>query len=134
MLRVSAGWKAYPTFYVTTSQVAVPSLQRRGTVYVIAEAGRDRVLSTLRAVVQCFRILARERPDVVISSGSGSGCVLCLIGRLLGARVVWMDSIANVRRLSLSGRLIRPFADICLSQWPKVARRYRRVEYLGRVL
>lgn len=57
-----------------------------------------------------------------------------LIGHLVGARVIWLDSITNVRRLSLSGRLIRPFADLFLVQWPALARKYRGVEYVGAVI
>ena len=48
--------------------------------------------------------------------------------------MIWIDSIANTRVLSMSGRMIRPFADLILSQWPEVAARYRHVEYAGEVL
>jgi beta-1,4-N-acetylglucosaminyltransferase len=45
--------------------------------------------------------------------------------------VVWIDTIAYVERLSLSGRLVQHVADMVISQWPEVAARYRRVEYHG---
>jgi hypothetical protein len=40
---------------------------------------------------------------------------------LLGAKTVWIDSIANVQTLSMSGRLVRHFADLWLTQWPHLA-------------
>jgi len=60
---------------------------------------------------------------------------VALLAKLIwGARVVWVDSIANVDHLSLSGRLVRPFADLTLTQWPALARKYKSVEYVGQVV
>jgi hypothetical protein len=49
-------------------------------------------------------------------------------------KVVWIDSIANVERLSLSGRIVRPFADLFLVQWPELAERYKGVRHDGAVI
>ena len=62
------------------------------------------------------------------------GCIACYLGKLLGARVIWVDSITNVERLSLSGRLVRYIADLFLVQWPELAERYRNVEYVGELI
>jgi len=48
--------------------------------------------------------------------------------------VIWVDSIANAEKLSMSGRMIRPFADVILSQWPDVAAKYPKVEYAGELI
>ena len=42
--------------------------------------------------------------------------------KLMGARTIWLDSIANVEELSMTGRLVRPYADLWLTQWPELAR------------
>jgi hypothetical protein len=55
-----------------------------------------------------------------------------ILGRLLGARTIWLDSIANAERISLSGRLVRPFASVWLTQWEHLARG-TRPEYAGQV-
>jgi hypothetical protein len=54
----------------------------------------------------------------VISSGAAPGIVALRVGKLLGARTVWLDSIANVDSLSLSGQRVSSFADLQLTQWP----------------
>jgi len=69
---------------------------------------------------QIARIVARERPDIVLSTGAAPGCFAIVFGRLLGARTIWLDSLANVERMSLSGRLVRPFAGLWLTQWPEL--------------
>lgn len=78
-------------------------------------------------------IVIRERPDVVVTTGAAPGLVVLALARLLGARTVWVDSIANAERLSLSGRLAEGRADLVLTQWPELARE-GGPRYLGGVL
>jgi poly-beta-1,6-N-acetyl-D-glucosamine synthase len=66
-------------------------------------------------------ILVRERPDVIVSTGALPGYLAIRLGKWLGVRTVWLDSIANVEELSLSGRRIGPHADLWLTQWPQLA-------------
>jgi hypothetical protein len=63
----------------------------------------------------------RTRPDVVVSTGAAPGYFALRIGKILGARTVWIDSIANAEALSRTGTLVRPWADLWLTQWPHLA-------------
>jgi UDP-N-acetylglucosamine:LPS N-acetylglucosamine transferase len=109
-------------------------LARYGPVYIVAESNRERPLKVVRALARCVRIVLKEKPGLVISTGAAVGCLAAFVAKLTGARVIWVDSIANVERLSLSGRLIRPFADLVLTQWPEVAQKYKSVEYAGYIV
>ena len=62
-------------------------------------------------------ILLRVRPNVVVSTGAAPGYWAIRIGKLLGARTCWIDSIANVEAVSLSGRMAGPHSDLWLTQW-----------------
>ena len=60
---------------------------------------------------------------MVVTTGAAPGLMALVMGKLLaGSRTVWIDSIANTRRLSLSGRLAWPVADAWLTQWEHLAR------------
>jgi len=85
-------------------------------------------------LLRCGRIVFKERPDVVISTGAAAGCMLCFLGKMFGTKVVWIDSITNVERISLSGRMVRYIADLFLVQWPELADRYKRIEFVGTVV
>ena len=59
----------------------------------------------------------------MVSTGAAPGLVALALAKLmLGSRTIWIDSIANSERLSLSGRLARPVADAWLTQWAHLAR------------
>lgn len=133
LLETEAAWRGQHSVFVTTGPMPAERLRERyrAPVYAVGESNREHPLQVLRVLAACIGIMLRERPDVVISTGAAHGCLLCLLGKLMGAKVVWIDSIANVERLSLSGRLVRPFADLVITQWAEVAPRYPGVEYHG---
>ena len=134
LLKLAESWKGYETFWVTTSDVVREKLQEYSKVYIVGECNREHPFRALLVTANCIKIILKEKPDVIISTGAAPPCILCLIGKLFGARIVWVDSIANVARLSLSASIVRPFADIVLTQWPEVAGKYANVEYVGAVV
>jgi UDP-N-acetylglucosamine:LPS N-acetylglucosamine transferase len=134
LLKLTGSWNGYETFYVTTTQVVRDKLSKFGSVYVVGECNREHPIRVLKVLLRCIRIIFKERPDVVISTGAAAGCMLCFLGKMLGARVIWIDSITNVERISLSGRMIRYIADLFLVQWPELAQKHRNVEYVGEVV
>ena len=88
---------------------------------VVTDANRDVPLKLLRTCVEVFMKVMRTRPDVVISTGAAPGLFGILFGRLVGARTIWVDSIANAEELSLSGRVASRVAHVALTQWPHLA-------------
>ena len=124
-------------FYVSmdpSASVDVPG-QR---YYTIRDASRKQKWGFFVVMLQLFRILLKERPDVVITTGSAPALISVILGKyLFGAKTIWVDSIANAERLSTSGKTAGRFADIWLTQWPHLARTdtaERHPEYWGAVL
>ena len=100
--------------------------------YTVRDASRTSKLALLLGALQIGWVLLRERPDVVISTGAAPGYLAIRGARLLGARTMWIDSVANAEELSLSGRMASDKADVCLTQWPHL--QDGRVTYAGSVL
>jgi UDP-N-acetylglucosamine:LPS N-acetylglucosamine transferase len=90
--------------------------------HTVADANRWNKVALVRSLVSVFLLLWRERPDVVISTGAAPGYFAVRLGKLLGARTIWVDSIANVEELSMSGHKAGKHVDVWLTQWPHLAR------------
>jgi UDP-N-acetylglucosamine:LPS N-acetylglucosamine transferase len=131
LLEKSGGWPAQPMVYITTVDVLAKKLAPRGRVYVVGECNRYHPLRALSVFSKGVWIVLKERPDVVITTGSLPLAIVCLLAKLFGARIVWIDSIANIDGLSMSGQFARHFADLLLTQWPELAKKYKKVEYAG---
>ena len=109
-------------------------LSNFGRVYVVGECNRQHPIRVVMVLLRCARAVFRERPDVLISTGAAVGCVACFLGKLLGTKVIWVDSITNVERISLSGRMVRYIADLFLVQWQGLTEKYKKVEYVGAII
>ena len=100
---------------------------------VIHDANRWHKFNLLRCALGILWLLVRVRPDVVITTGAAPGFFGVWFGKWLGARVVWVDSVANANELSLSGRKAGAFVDLWLTQWAHLAREDGPA-FLGNVL
>ncbi len=134
LLAIQEAWTGRDLVWVSTGEMVREKLRALGKTYIVGESNRRQLFKTLAVMGRCFWIVWKEKPQLVVSTGAAAGFWICLWGKLLGAKVIWLDSIANAECLSLSGRLIRPFADLVLSQWPDVAAKYPNVEYRGEVI
>jgi hypothetical protein len=119
-------------FISTTHGLTAPFGTR--PVAQIMDGSRDTPWLLVRSIGGIVKTLRDFRPDVVITTGAAPGAVALLIGKLLGAVTIWVDSVANSEELSLSGKFARGFADLRLTQWEHLAQPDQHISYLGRVL
>ena len=102
-------------------------------VKIVLDATRWNKLKLVIMMLQVIWIVLTTRPDVVISTGAAPGFFALRFAGLLGKRTVWIDSIANVEEVSMSGRKIGPHATLWLTQWAHLATP-EGPEYRGAVL
>ncbi|WP_205853732.1 glucuronosyltransferase [Phenylobacterium deserti] len=120
MMRLTPALQGCDVVFVSTlPQERLPPGVR---LHVVPDANRNAWFGMVRLILSMGWVVLRERPDVVISTGAAPGYVAIRLARLFGARTVWLDSLANVDQLSMSGRLARAHADLWLTQWPHVAK------------
>lgn len=118
--RLRPAFKDFETVYV--SMFASYAAQVEGSrFYVVPDASRFDLKSFAPVVMRALAIFWKERPRAVVTTGSAPMLAFILLGRLIGARTLWIDSIANSERLSTSGRMAKRLAHTCVSQWPEVA-------------
>ena len=87
---------------------------------LVPDASRWNKLRLAWSALRVLVVLLRVRPDVVVSTGAAPGYFAVLFARLVGARSVWLDSIANAEELSMSGRKAARTASLALTQWPEL--------------
>ena len=86
--------------------------------YLTSDFSRNDAWRMFPVFFRLFRILWRERPDAVLTTGAAPGLLCLLVGWLLRRKTIWVDSIANAEHLSASGRIARHFASRTYTQWP----------------
>ena len=118
--RVAPAFEGCDITYVTVEK-SYREQVTDGKVKIVLDATRWNKVKLIIMMVQIAWIVLTSRPDVVISTGAAPGFFALRIAGLLGKRTVWLDSIANVEEVSLSGRKIGQHASLWLTQWEHLA-------------
>jgi UDP-N-acetylglucosamine:LPS N-acetylglucosamine transferase len=117
--RVVPAFEGSEVVYVTVID-SYRSQVPKNKFYAVHDATRWNKLGLL--ALSLAWIIVKERPGVVISTGAAPGYFAIVLGRFLGARTIWIDSMANIEDLSMSGARVGRYADLWLTQWPHLAR------------
>ena len=127
-------WERHEHLWVTFSGEDTRHLLEGEKVYWAYSPTNRSVKNFFRNLILAFRLLKKEKPSVVVSTGAGVGVPFLLVGRLLGMNTIYIESITRVKKLSLSARLVYPFVHFLLVQWPELTAKYRKVRFEGQVL
>jgi UDP-N-acetylglucosamine:LPS N-acetylglucosamine transferase len=124
-------FKGHEIFYITYEGARSKELFPK---YTIKNLGSDPV-KFLRCMPFIFRILRKEKPELIISTGSEIALPVFYIGRLLGIKTMFIESLCRVEGPSLTGRLIYPVSSVFLVQWKALQKLYgKKAQYWGNVL
>lgn len=132
----------YDYHYVvsTADSLSLNQIQYPGPVYsVIRPRGKHTepvraALRTMLASIQSIPIVFRARPAAILSTGPAIAVPVSIVGKLLGARVVFVETGSRVTALSMTGRIMYRWADLFFVQWPQLAETLPRAVYAGRLI
>jgi UDP-N-acetylglucosamine:LPS N-acetylglucosamine transferase len=141
LMRLRPAWEGMDVTYVTTDpglrQTLIQAGAEAGTpapdFRVITEGNRWHKRKLVKQLLELTYLMARLRPDAVITTGAAPGYFALRLGRMFGARTVWIDSMANAEELSLSGQQSCRHADLWLTQWEHLAKP-EGPQFMGSVL
>ena len=121
-------WVSFPT------QDAQYMLRNESKVYWAAHPTVRNIPNLLRNLLLAPRILRKERPDMLVTTGSGVAAPFIWWAKVLGIRTVFVESITRITELSLTGRLVYPFVDAFLVQWEELAEKHPKAQFHGRIV
>ncbi|HEY8808426.1 MAG TPA: PssD/Cps14F family polysaccharide biosynthesis glycosyltransferase [Solirubrobacterales bacterium] len=134
MLALEPAWRGMDRAWVTLSGADVGYLLADETV-TLGHGPTNRSLRRLISNIGlAWRLLRRDRPDAILSTGAGLAVPFFVIGKLLRIRLVYVESVTRIETISLSGKLVYRLADRFFVQWPQAAERRSRAAYAGSVL
>ena len=120
LLRLRPAFQDCDVTYVTVKSKYAQDVSGE-RLLTINDATRWNKAGLLLMAARLLWILLRVRPNVIVSTGAAPGYFAIRLGRLIGARTLWLDSIANVEQMSMAGQLLVGKADLSLTQWEHLA-------------
>lgn len=132
LLRLRPAFKDCDITYATVSK-GYESEVEGAKFRVIVDSNRDQKLKLILSFFSIACLILKERPHAILSTGAAPGFFALLIGKFLGKKTIWLDSIANAEELSMSGRKAGKYATHWLTQWEHLAKP-EGPHYCGNVL
>ena len=83
----------------------------------------------LKTIYLYFKI----RPKVIVTTGTHTAGPICVLGKIFGSKVVYIETFANANKKTATGRLIYPIADLFIVQWKEMLKIYPKAVYGGRI-
>ena len=87
-----------------------------------------------KLLLNCFKslfIYLRFRPKYIISTGAHTAGPMCLLGKILGSKIIFIETFANSKTKSKTGTLVYKFADLFIVQWEEMLELYPNAGYGG---
>lgn len=110
----------YEMVYVSTHAKCATMVEGQ-IFHPTTDFSRSDAWKLIPSLFKAIKIIRREKPDAIITTGAAPGFVFLLVGKLLGIKTIWIDSIANAVHLSASGRMASRFASRTYTQWKYLA-------------
>lgn len=85
----------------------------------------------LKLFGQCFKVLNKYKPRVIVSTGSNVAVPLFWFGKFFGSKLIFIETRAHVYNKSLTGKLVGGISDVVIVQWKEMLDVYKKAEYYG---
>ena len=133
LLRIMPLFKGKNVTFISNKETLKDTVKGH-SFYTVPDANKDSKLNLIRCVVKVCGYILFLRPQVIISTGAAPGLLGIFIGKILGIKTIWIDSIANVEKLSLSGTIAMWLADRVYTQWEHLATKPDKLVFSGNLL
>jgi beta-1,4-N-acetylglucosaminyltransferase len=133
LLTLREAWRDLPTIWVSNDKEDARSLLASEDAHFLPGPYSRNIRSLLANLRLALRLVIRERPSIVLTTGADIAVPFAWIGRLFGARVVYVESFTRIETVSLSCKLIKPVANRLYVQWPELLAALPDARFVGAV-
>lgn len=125
-------WQAHDRVWVTHEGADTKILEEwdEQVHWIPYQAPRDGI-QLVKNLGKTWHILRHESPDLVLSTGASVAVNFSYLSKLMGKRLIFVESVSRSSRLSMSGRMVYPICDDFYVQWPELEQRYRKAVFRG---
>lgn len=121
----------YPGILITESRNGGEGFEAVYTLGLVNRKSLRYLFRFAKSFLTIRKILKRERPTHIVSFGAMCTVPVCIIGKLMGMKVIHVESFTRINDLSLTGKILYPMADLFVVQWRQLALKYPKAVFGG---
>lgn len=126
-------WQEHERFWVTFDKADAQSLLQGEKMYPCYFPTNRNVKNLIRNTFLAWKVLRKEKPDLIISSGAAVAVPFFYLGKLFGAKTAYLEVFDRIDKSTLTGKLVQPVADLFVVQWEEMLQVYPKSVNLGSI-
>lgn len=126
-------WKNKNRFWVTFDKTDANSILKREKKYNCYYPTNRNIKNLIKNIFLAIKILHKEKPDLIISSGAAVAVPFFYIGKLYGAKLVYIEVFDRINKSTMTGKIVYPITDKFIVQWEEMKKVYPKAINLGSI-
>lgn len=124
-------WKDKEHFWVTFDKQDARSILKDEKVYACYYPTNRNIPNLVRNTILALKILKKEKPDLIVSSGAAVAVPFFWLGKLAGCKTVYIEVFDRRNSATMTGRLVYPVTDKFIVQWEEMRKIYPKAVNFG---
>lgn len=126
-------WQDKSRFFVTFNKEDARSLLKSEKMYTCYYPTNRNIWNLLKNTVLAFKVIIKERPTHIVSTGAAVAVPFFYVGKLFGAKTVYIEVFDRTNHPTLTGKLVYPVTDRFIVQWEEMKKIYKKAINLGSI-
>lgn len=104
-------WKDKDRFWVTFDKEDARSILENEKVIPCYYPTNRNIKNLIKNTFLAIKVLLKEKPDLIISSGAAVAVPFFYIGKILGAKLVYIEVFDRIDKPTVTGKLVYPIDE-----------------------
>ena len=126
-------WQDKERFWVTFNKEDANSILEGEQVYHCYYPTNRSLKALLINTRLAWKVLRKERPDVIVSSGAAVAVPFFYLGKLFGMKTIYIEVFDRIDKPTMTGKMVYPVTDRFIVQWEEMKQVYKKAINLGSI-
>ena len=126
-------WKKHEHFWVTFDKEDTKSTLENEKIYPCCYPTNRNIKAFFLNTALAWKVLRKEKPDIIISSGAAVAVPFFYVGKILGIKTMYIEVFDRIDKPTLTGKFVYPVTDRFIVQWEEMKKFYPKAENLGSI-
>lgn len=124
-------WEEKERFWVTFGKEDAKSILENEKMYECYFPTNRNIKNLIKNTFLAIKIIRKEKPKLIISSGAGVAVPFFYIGKIFHAKTIFIEVFDRIDKPTITGKLVYPVTDIFIVQWEEMKKVYPKAINLG---
>ena len=126
-------WRDKNRFWVTFDKEDARSLLKDEKMYPCYFPTNRNIKNLIRNTFLAIRVLKKEKPDLIISSGAAVAVPFFYLGKMMGAKLIYIEVFDRIDKPTMTGKMVYPIVDKFIVQWEEMKKVYPKAVNFGSI-